>query len=315
MKILIGYDGSEYGDVILDDLSRAGLPKETEAILMTVADVREIPVSPFLAEQISAQIEHLFKSDEDKIRYKLGKHLELSQSEAERAVVQIKEKFPDWQVLVEAVYGNPAKELIKKADEIKPDLVVVGSHGRSAIGRFLLGSVSQKVLTEAHCSVRISRKIEEIENFQNHILISVDGSTNAEAVVETVANRNWTKETEIRLVAVDDPFNRTKIGYVNWDHKEDKPQENEKSRDWIEKVINKPKQILESNGLRVSHKIIWGDAANMILQEAEDWKADTIFLGARGLGRVKRFLLGSVSSRVAANAVCSVEVIRLTNGG
>ena len=38
-----------------------------------------------------------------------------------------------------------------------PDLIVVGSHGRSALGRFMLGSVSQKVVTEAHCSVRVAR--------------------------------------------------------------------------------------------------------------------------------------------------------------
>ena len=51
----------------------------------------------------------------------------------------------------------------------------------------------------------------------------------------------------------------------------------------------------------------------MILNEADEWKADSIFLGARGLGRFKRFLLGSVSSTVAAKAVCSVEIIREQN--
>ena len=48
----------------------------------------------------------------------------------------------------------------------------------------------------------------------------------------------------------------------------------------------------------------------MILHEAGEWNADTIFVGARGIGRLKRFLLGSVSSAVAAHADCSVEVVR-----
>lgn len=310
MKILVGYDGSEYGDIIIDDLSRAGLPKNVEVTLMTVADVRDIPTSPFLTERISSQIEKLFNSEDSEFHQKLDKHLEIAKADALKAVKQIKENFPYWQVSTEVVSGKPASELINKADEMQPDLFVVGSHGRSVVGRFLLGSVSHKVLHEAHCSVRISRRKDRKEKSKNRILIAVDGSPNAEAVVQNVVNRVWEKETKFCLVAADDPFNRPEIGYVNWNHKDDKPVDNEKSREWTEEVINKPARILKSAGLDVTHKIIWGDAANMILQEAEDWNADSIFLGARGLGRVERFLLGSVSSRVAEQAECSAEVIR-----
>ena len=48
----------------------------------------------------------------------------------------------------------------------------------------------------------------------------------------------------------------------------------------------------------------------MILNEANEWNAKSIFMGARGLSRLQRFLLGSVSSSVAARAHCSVEVVR-----
>ncbi|MCV4785306.1 universal stress protein, partial [Escherichia coli] len=58
---------------------------------------------------------------------------------------------------VEACADSPAWGIIKRADEWQPDLIVVGSHGRTAIERFVLGSVSQKVLYEARCSVRIAR--------------------------------------------------------------------------------------------------------------------------------------------------------------
>jgi nucleotide-binding universal stress UspA family protein len=53
-----------------------------------------------------------------------------------------------------------------------------------------------------------------------------------------------------------------------------------------------------------------GDPKRVLLDEAEEWQADCIFVGARGLRRIARFLLGSVSAGVAAQANCSVEVVR-----
>jgi nucleotide-binding universal stress UspA family protein len=53
-----------------------------------------------------------------------------------------------------------------------------------------------------------------------------------------------------------------------------------------------------------------GDPKRVIVEEAETWQADCIFVGARGLTRLKRFLLGGVSTAVAARAHCSVEVAR-----
>jgi len=57
-----------------------------------------------------------------------------------------------------------------------------------------------------------------------------------------------------------------------------------------------------------------GDPKDVLLEEARNWNADAIFVGARGLGRVDRFLLGSVSSATVAHAPCTVEVVRLRLG-
>ncbi|MFX4689754.1 universal stress protein, partial [Acinetobacter baumannii] len=47
-----------------------------------------------------------------------------------------------------------------------------------------------------------------------------------------------------------------------------------------------------------------------LIEEAEKWQADSIFVGARGLRGRERSLLGSVASAVASRAPCSVEVVR-----
>lgn len=307
MKVLIGYDGSECSDLAIADLQKAGMPEKAEALVLTVGEAWDLPLALDGASIDAGRFVH---PTTRKIRAHLMEVSERSRVIADTAAEKVREIFPRWQVDAEGACGKPAVELIKKADSWSPDLLVVGSHGRSAVGRLFLGSVSQKALHEARCSLRIARENRYGDASRLRILIGVDSSANADAVVKSVASRTWTAETEVRLIAVNDPFPGHTSVYILWDIEENKPVDSQKSRDWVAKVIHARAEILRSAGLRVSHTIRFGDAANMILHEAEDWKPDTIFVGARGLGRVKRFLLGSVSSAVAAKAKCCVEIVR-----
>ncbi len=103
MRILIGYDGSEYGKTILADLKNAGLPEEIETLVMTVADVREIPTSPFLAARISSQIERLFSANDEELQRSLKSHLEMAQADALEVVRRLKKQFPEWRLSAESV--------------------------------------------------------------------------------------------------------------------------------------------------------------------------------------------------------------------
>lgn len=56
--------------------------------------------------------------------------------------------------------GDPASELIKMANETKPDLMVLGAQGHTAIEHFLLGSVSYRIATHAPCSVAVVKPVK-----------------------------------------------------------------------------------------------------------------------------------------------------------
>ncbi len=308
MKLLIGYDGSDYSNFALEDLRRAGLPEDLEAVVLSVGEAWELPL---VIDSVSSTAERFVHPNVAVIEDHLAEVSKKAGILAEPAVERLRSMFPEWKVRAEVRCGRPAVEIVKMADEWLPDLLVVGSQGRSAFGRVLLGSVSHKVLHDTICSVRIARKNESVENANVRVLVAVDGSPNAETMVKTVAGRHWPLETEIRLVAVNDPFVRPRTGYISWNMEENKPHDTEESREWAGKVIDGPTEILRSAGLTVTHNMRLGDAANMILSEASDWRANMIFLGARGLGPVKRFVLGSVSSAVVSKATCSVEVIRV----
>jgi nucleotide-binding universal stress UspA family protein len=82
----------------------------------------------------------------------------------------------------------------------------------------------------------------------------------------------------------------------------------EKAR--IKKMIDEAVSKLRAAALRTEVVVKEEDAKRLLIAEAESWGADCIFVGAKGMGWIDRFLLGSVSSAVAARAHCSVEVVR-----
>jgi nucleotide-binding universal stress UspA family protein len=63
----------------------------------------------------------------------------------------------DVQVFVHARIGHPAKEILDVAYEVGADLMFIGSHGKTGVERFLLGSVSERVVREARCPVMVVR--------------------------------------------------------------------------------------------------------------------------------------------------------------
>ena len=69
-------------------------------------------------------------------------------------------------------------------------------------------------------------------------------------------------------------------------------------------------RLIAATGLRIEKRVVGGDPKRVLVSEAEAWGADCVFVGARGLSRLERFLMGSVASTVASRAPCSVEVIR-----
>ncbi|HEY9284649.1 MAG TPA: universal stress protein, partial [Pyrinomonadaceae bacterium] len=153
-RVLIAYDGSECSDAALDDLRRAGLPSSAEALVLTVADVIVPPPDEELPGGPAVHIAEV----ERHAREKAEKATKEARACAARAAERVKADFPGWSVRAEVECDSPPWAVIKTAERLRADLVVVGSHRHAvAGGRLILGSTSQRVLYEAHCSVRVAR--------------------------------------------------------------------------------------------------------------------------------------------------------------
>jgi len=296
MKALIAYDGSACADAALDDLKRAGLPSKVEAMVVTVAELWLPPPSAAFKPVLTAATEPL------------PAPVEAARNLAIAASQRLQTIFPAWDVHAETLVGSPASTIINKADEWEPDLIVVGSHGRSALGRFILGSVSQKIVTEAHCSVRVARSRGIDAGAPARILLGFDSSLDARAAVHTIASREWPEKSAIRVLAVLAPT-ISDSPLLPWTP-EQIAQREASARDWMQKQVEAAEEELRSSGLTVTSVITAGNPKQLLLDEAGGWDADCLFIGARGHNRFVRFMLGSLATAVVARAHCSVEVVR-----
>jgi len=311
MKILIAYDGSDCADAALDDLQRAGLPSDVEAVVISVTEIWLPPPPPSMLEIVSEAEDVNVPADLKKVYVRNSKAMELVRAMAEKARDRLRNNFPGWEVSAKAECGSPAWEIISQADEWKPDLIVVGSHGRSALGRFFLGSVSQKVLTEARSSVRIARGRVEVDSSPIRIMVAVDGSPGAEAALRSVASRTWPAGSEARVIVVEDPLVPTAVGKLIPPVAKIIEESNEEELSWVQRIADESVVELQKAQLIASSVIELGDPKSKLIEQAEKWGADCIFVGSTGFGGlISRFLLGSVSAAVAARAHCSVEVAR-----
>lgn len=310
MNILIAFDGSECSEAALDDLAGAGLPEKGNAIVISVAEVWLPPPGSHNGTGIKLDpvTEQMIENHHAKGRKAVAE----AEIMANHAKQRVEKMLPGWKVSAEATYGSPAWEIITRAIDLKCDLIVVGSHGRSGFKRLFLGSVSQKVLTEARCSVRVARGRIEVDPAPARIIIGFDGTKGARAAIEAVAERNWPAGSEVRLVSATDPVTPSAIGRFIPPIVEMVEDVNKGEREWLLNLAEKPLYSLRAAGLSGSHYIRAHDPKALLEKEAERWSADCIFVGARSFENcVERFLLGSVSAAVAARAHCSVEAVRI----
>jgi nucleotide-binding universal stress UspA family protein len=141
------------------------------------------------------------------------------------------------------------------------------------------------------------------------VLVGVDGSPGSDAALATVLSRSWPPSTELLLLAVLDPRMSTGLVPSPFTNELWAGPTLEEQKQWVEEVLRKAGDAGRGSGLTTSSILEVGDPKERLVEQAKEWGADCIFVGARGLTGMDRFLLGSVSTAVAMRASCSVEIV------
>lgn len=306
MKILWSIDFSPDSKAAIRLLSGIGFPKGSRGILLHVVtkdeELRAFAKSTDLLEHLGV------------IRQKTIEH-------AQRNLKKLADQFlpPSLHPTVLVKEGNPAEEILTTLKKEAIDLAVLGTRGLSGVKRFLLGSVSDRVLQESPCPVLIARGSGRRTSRGMRIVLATDGSSEADLAVRFINQLTFPPQSELVLFHV---VERTDYSVVQDDYRilGMGPAGLDTVREWEKDFYSRKQKakmdFLQKTGKKLQigkvkiEKVPVGYAAEEIIKAATRFRADLLVVGSRGLSGMKRTILGSVSSRVARYAPCSVLVVR-----
>ncbi|MFW6074712.1 MAG: universal stress protein [Chloroflexota bacterium] len=216
--------------------------------------------------------------------------------------------FAGADVAVKVDIGPPSVAILNEADAAPQPMIVMASHGRTGLGRLVLGSVTQRIIRRAACPVLVQpvhhgRQIESAR-FER-ILAPLDGSEIGKRALDAAREYFDLTPTELTLIQVieaPDP-SAPRIGgiaepAVNYDVV---LRYQESVRQDAESYLQRVAEELRADGIRANWIVCDGHVATEVERVAREQDVQMIVLATRGRGAIGRFLLGSVAERLLAD--------------
>jgi nucleotide-binding universal stress UspA family protein len=276
MNILLAVDGSKYGRWATEWIARMPFvspPRVTALHVMDVAALR----APFVVQPVIAGNERFI------------------QEEVKRLETRAKKTVEETRALFSS-HGLKGRVVSRKGSVAAT--ILNQSRGLDALDRFMRGSVSTQVALHAPCSVLV---VKEEARPVRHIVFAADGSPSSGKAVRFLTDKlradagvpaGVAEPILVSIVHV--------MPFLKY------PELKEAGKQVVERCAEK----LVKAGYRVDEVLRLGKPAEEIMKVASRKKADLIVTGAKGLGAIARFLLGSVSTKVVQHSSCSVLVVR-----
>jgi nucleotide-binding universal stress UspA family protein len=214
---------------------------------------------------------------------------------------ELKDKLPDLRPL--PVEGDAATALMGAAADAA--LLVVGSRGHGGFLGLRLGSVSQRCVDHAPCSVAVIPPTW-VTDGKRRIVVGVDGSASSSRALDWAVEEAARENARLDVVnayqyyPVISPFGPVAVS--------DRDELEKASKDLLDRMVE---AALDRAGARrpaIELMPVSGGAAHNVLAIAED--ADLLVVGSLGGGRFHGHLIGSVSRQCVHHATCPVVIVR-----
>lgn len=226
--------------------------------------------------------------------------------EAEAGALGLADKVAGMHVAV----GRPDAEIVHAAEDTGAGLIVVGSRGRGPIKRALIGSVSDSVARHAACPVLVVRDGRgDGRVLDGPIVLALDGSEESKLAAGAAAEISAATGSPVHLIYVM-PAERQLYGHHSYSEDVKKSLMEEAKAGGRRFLDEQAAGVRSTGGVVAQTYLGTGRPDEEIVELAEEIDAGMVVVGSRGLGGVRRALMGSVSGSVVRHAHCPVLVVR-----
>jgi nucleotide-binding universal stress UspA family protein len=292
-RILVPLDGSPLGDRVLPYVRNLGKKLDAKVELFRVFDPEP---EYFYPEPFEFQDRHEASVHRrENVMTAMGTaktHLEAA-GVAATAVIHGPEGEKTEDNKSDYKYGAAAEYIVKESEKDPDTLIVMSTHGRSGAGRWVMGSVTDKVLHAVKTPLMIIRSEGSdavLDGTMGHIIVPLDGSDLAETILPHAINLAKALGAKLSLV-------RATL--------EDSADADE--RDRLERVAER----VRGEGVAdVDSVVLHGDPAAAIVDLTYDYPDALVAMTTHGRSGVGRWLMGSVTDRVVRHAAGPVMVLR-----
>lgn len=289
MRVIVASDGSEDARAAIEWLESFPLPETARVLAVSVATPPSMPPAA-LAPPV---FDRTFRAAAERI--------------AEDARTALASRFPE--VEAHVAVGDPREALVRVADEWAAELIVVGARGLGALKSIVLGSVSNGVVRWARCPVLV---VKGRRGGLERAVVAIDGSPDSMTAARFFASLPLDARMSVRLVAVVEP----PLPPL-WARDLPMPD----TRDVVNEVVRERTTALAAVLARLEPEfrgrvralepsLVTGQPAETIVTTAAEPDIGLVVVGARGLGPLKRLLLGSVSEHVLHGVDCPVLIVK-----
>lgn len=297
MKILVPVDGSTYSRTAVDFIA------SRSTLLGANPDVEILNVQMAIPTRatrvVGKDVVSSYYTDEAE------KALKPARARLQKAGITPKVRF---------TVGNPAAEIAAAAAKDDVDLLVMGSHGHSALRGLLVGSVTNAVLAQTKTPILILRHRETPPADSLKVGIAVDGSKFGREAVKYVLRHQdlFGAKPQVTLIHVVADFAGALMpdmaGIALPAYSEEDIRAMQKTA--FESAVAPVRKLFQKAGVTPTEVCLAGNAGDEIAAYARKKKLDVLVMGSHGYGAFKATVMGSVATRVAHTAEIPLLLVR-----
>jgi nucleotide-binding universal stress UspA family protein len=303
-RMLVPLDGSELAEAVLPYAKELAGRLDLELILLHVCEQHRIE-SQFMCQSYIDHAAEIVKVQSREVQASTG-------VQKGRKAVEAR---------AEVITGNPAEGIIDYAGKHHIDLILLATHGRSGIRRWVMGSVADKVLRASQVPIWLVRaaipeKVIHDEWPRRTFLVPLDGSKLAESVlphVEALAKQRGAELVNIVLLRVfEEPYVNADYpqATLNLTWKEHVKRVRGHFKKEAETYLAEVQTRLADSGLKVRSEVLMGNPADEIIKYADKNHPNLVIMASHSHPEIRRWEFGSVAYQILHGVPSPVFIVR-----